>query len=69
MEPILMSIDDLEDETDERLVVHTWRTEQLKRIGLPRALAEAFADLVDWHALAELVERGCSPQLALEIIR
>jgi hypothetical protein len=27
-----------------------------------------FADLVDWHALAELVERGCSPQLVLKII-
>jgi hypothetical protein len=69
MEPILMSYHELEDRTDERVLVHTWRTEQLKRIGLPRALAEAFADLVDWHALAELVERGCSAQLALEIIR
>jgi len=28
-----------------------------------------YADLVDWHALAELVERGCSPGLALEIVR
>jgi hypothetical protein len=28
-----------------------------------------FADLVDWHAIAELVERGCSPQLALDIVR
>lgn len=53
----------------EELVVHDWRTEQLLRLGLPRTLAETFADLVDWHALAELVERGCSPRLALEIVR
>jgi hypothetical protein len=36
---------------------------------LSRIVAETFADLVDWHALAELVERGCSPELALEIVR
>ena len=69
MEPILMPADDLDDNTDEWLVVHAWRSEQLGRLGLPRVLAEAFADRVDWHALAELVERGCSPTLALEIVR
>jgi hypothetical protein len=69
MEPISMSLDDPADNEDERVLVHTWRTEQLRRLGLPRVLAEMFADLVDWHALAELVERGCSPQLALEIVR
>jgi hypothetical protein len=69
MEPIPMSLHDLEDETGEQVLVHTWRTEQLRRLGLPRVLAELFADLVDWHALAELVDRGCSPQLALEIVR
>jgi hypothetical protein len=68
MEPILMPRD-LEDETDESILVHTWRTDQLRRLGLPRGVAEMFADVVDWHALATLVERGCSPQLALEIIR
>ena len=46
-----------------------WRAEQLLRLGLPRTLAETFADLVDWHAFADLVERGCSPLLALEIVR
>ena len=69
MEPILMLADDLDDDTDERLVVHAWRTEQLCRLGVPRVLAEAFADRVDWHALAKLVERGCAPELALEIVR
>jgi hypothetical protein len=69
MEPILLADDDLQDEVDEDLLVHAWRTEQLRRLGLPHTLAERFADLVDWHAFAELVERGCSPRLALEIVR
>jgi hypothetical protein len=41
----------------------------LRRLGLPYILAETFADLVDWHAVADLVERGCSLSLALEIVR
>ena len=69
MEPILMPAADLDHDTEEDLLVHAWRTEQLWRLGLPRVLAEAFADLVDWHALAKLIERGCSPELALEIVR
>jgi hypothetical protein len=69
MEPILLADDDLQDEVDEDLLVHAWRTEQLRRLGLPHTLAETFADLVDWHAFAELVGRGCSPELALEIVR
>jgi class 3 adenylate cyclase len=68
MEPILMPADELEEPAEERLV-REWRSEQLRRLGLPRVLAETFADLVDWHALAALIERGCSPELALEIIR
>ena len=69
MEPIVLPAGDLQDEVDEELLVHAWRTEQLLRLGLPHTLAETFADLVDWHAFAELVERGCSPRLALEIVR
>jgi hypothetical protein len=69
MEPILTPAEDLGDDTDEGLLVHAWRTEQLGRLGLPRVLAEMFADRIDWHAFAELVERGCSPTLALEIVR
>jgi hypothetical protein len=68
MEPILIPADELEEPAEERLV-REWRSEQLRRLGLPRVLAETFADLVDWHALAALIERGCSPELALEIIR
>jgi hypothetical protein len=70
MEPILISDADLvEDMTDEELVIHTWRVEQLQRLGLRRILAETFAELVDWHEIAELVARGCKPELALEIAR
>jgi hypothetical protein len=73
MEPILLPADDPADDlvsdSEEELLVHAWRTEQLRRLGLHRVLAETFADLVDWHALAELVERGCSPELALDIVR
>jgi hypothetical protein len=69
MEPLLMPPELLDDEDPEELLVHEWRTEQLLRLGLPRTLAETFADLVDWHALAELVEHGCPPRLALEIVR
>jgi hypothetical protein len=53
----------------EALAVRAWRTEQLRRLGLPYLLAETFADLVDWHAVADLVERGCSLSLALDIVR
>jgi hypothetical protein len=28
-----------------------------------------FAGHVDWHRIAELIQRGCSPDLALEIVR
>ncbi len=70
MEPILISDAELaEDITDEELLINAWCAEQLRRLGLPRALAETFAGLVDWHEIAALVARGCSPELALEIAR
>jgi hypothetical protein len=69
MEPLPTLTDDVDVETEEERLVHAWRTEQLRRLGLHRIVADAFADAVDWHALAELVGRGCSPELALEIVR
>jgi hypothetical protein len=71
MQDILMPEIDLDPapQTDEDLRVHEWRAEQLHELGLPRRVAERFADLVDWHHVAALVERGCSPDLALEIVR
>jgi len=53
---------------DEEILVHEWRAEQLQRLGLSRLLAQGFAGRVDWHELAALVERGCSPELALDIL-
>jgi hypothetical protein len=49
--------------------VRAWRAQQLGRLGLSWIVAEAVADQVDWHALADLVEHGCPPALALEIVR
>jgi hypothetical protein len=53
---------------DEEILVHEWRAEQLQRIGLSRLVAEGFAGRIDWHDLAGLVARGCSPELALDIL-
>jgi hypothetical protein len=53
---------------DEEILVHEWRAEQLHRLGLSRLLADGFAGRVDWHDLAALVARGCSPELALAIL-
>jgi len=69
MEPLLMPDADLDDGDDEEMLVHEWRAEQLRRLGVHRTFADAFAGLVDWHAIAELVDRGCAPELALEIVR
>lgn len=54
---------------DEDQMVRAWREEQLRRLGLLPVLARTFADHVDWHDIASLVQRGCPPMLALEIVR
>jgi hypothetical protein len=43
--------------------------ERLSGLGLSNLVASAVAPFVDWHEIARLVERGCSPELALEIVR
>jgi predicted component of type VI protein secretion system len=48
--------------------VHAWRVSQLTRLGIPGLLAEIYADHLDWHQIARLVQRGCSPLLALRIV-
>lgn len=48
--------------------MHDWRAGQLKRLGVPGALAESVADRLDWHQVAALVGRGCPPVLALRIV-
>ena len=68
MEPTL-AITRHEAIDDDELLVHEWRVTQLKRLGIPDPLADAAADHVDWHQVANLVRRGCPPQLALRIVR
>ena len=55
--------------SDEDERVYAWRVERLSGLGLSNIVASAVAPIVDWHEIARLVERGCSPELALEIIR
>jgi hypothetical protein len=57
------------EESEEEARVYAWRVEQLSGLGLSQMIASAVAWSVDWHELARLVERGCSPELALEIVR
>ena len=56
-----------ESEADAR--IYAWRVEQLSALGLSHVIASAVASFVDWHEIARLVEHGCSPELALEIVR
>ena len=53
----------------DNLLVHNWRVSQLTRLGIPGALAEVHADHVDWHQIAQLVQRGCPVRLAIRIAR
>jgi hypothetical protein len=52
---------------EEELLVHDWRVARLTRLGVPGPLAEVYADRLDWHQVARLVQRGCPPRLALRI--
>ena len=52
----------------EEQLVHDWRVSRLTRLGLPGSLAEVYADRLDWHQVARLVQRGCPPRLALRIV-
>jgi hypothetical protein len=49
--------------------VLVWRQAQLVESGFPAPLAQALAadGRYDLHALIELVERGCAPELAARI--
>jgi hypothetical protein len=49
--------------------VQAWRRETLERAGFPRELAEKVATSeADLHLAVGLVEQGCTPQLAAEIL-
>ena len=57
------------EESAEDARIYAWRVEQLSGLGLSNVVASAVATFVDWHEIARLIERGCSPELALEIVR
>jgi hypothetical protein len=47
-----------------------WRADCLRRAGLERSIAEGVArdSGFDLHALLELIDRGCPPELAVRIV-
>jgi hypothetical protein len=51
------------------MLVHNWRVSQVTRLGIAGPIAEIYADRIDWHQIARLVQRGCPPHLALRIVR
>jgi hypothetical protein len=50
--------------------IESWRSERLARSGFSRELAACVAAdaRYDLHALIGLVERGCPPELAVQIL-
>ena len=55
------------DELDQ---VESWRAQELERAGYPPEGAAALAARhdIDLHHAVELVARGCTPELALQIL-
>ena len=60
----------LEPKYDERAKVQGWRLHVLVEAGYPIELAEAMAadGEVDLHDAVELLESGCSPDIAARIL-
>jgi len=55
----------------EQELVESWRAAELERAGYsPEAAAELAArNDVDLHLAVEMLSKGCSPELALNILR
>ena len=68
MEPVLHT-SHVEPFPKEELRLLSWRREQLLWLGVSRRNVSAYAETVDWHDVAVLVQRGCPPDVALEIVR
>ena len=54
----------------EQELVERWRAEALERAGYPAEAAIAIAARadVDLHQATELLQKGCTPELALQIL-
>ena len=67
---IEMATADLTYEETEDQRVESWRLEALERAGYDRKAAAVLACRrdVDLHQAMALIQRGCSPELALEIL-
>jgi hypothetical protein len=52
----------------EDLLAHEWRVTRLTGLGDPVVAGPGVADHVDWHQVANLVQHGCPPRLALQIV-
>jgi hypothetical protein len=55
----------------EQELVESWRATELERAGYPAAAAAELAarNDVDLHHAVELLAKGCSAELALDILR
>jgi hypothetical protein len=55
----------------EQELVERWRAQELERAGFPENVAAELAmrNDVDLHRAIELLEKGCSPELAADILR
>ena len=55
----------------EQELVEQWRAEALEKAGYPDTVAAELAlrPDVDLHRAVELLERGCTPELAAQILR
>jgi len=59
----------LEPRHDEHVKVQTWRLHVLLEAGYPIGLAEQVAGSdADLHDAVDLVERGCTPEIAARIL-
>jgi hypothetical protein len=59
----------IETDFSERLKVETWRLHVLIEAGYPLPLAERLAHSnADLHEAVELVQAGCKPDVAAEIL-
>ena len=58
------------DQTSAAWTITSWRRDRLSEAGFSPGLAAELADdpRYDLHALIELTERGCPPELAARIL-